>query len=147
MTDRITLMVASGFEVAGVAAIVFVSVAATIRFARRALASPDWIALLPPFRADLGRGVLLGLELLVAADIVGTVAVEPGFASLGVLALVIVIRTFLSISFGVEIDGRWPWQRLDAERGAAPSDAGSRQRPGIILNANEQHQSITGDFP
>ena len=138
-------MVASGFEVAGVLAIVLVSVAATIRFARRAMVSPDWIALLPPFRADLGRGVLLGLELLVAADIVGTVAVEPGFASLGVLALVIVIRTFLSISFGVEIDGRWPWRRLDTGQRTASSHSVPRTQPGTTRDADEQRRPITGD--
>jgi uncharacterized membrane protein len=103
--------VAGGFEVAGVTVIVLVSAVATVRFVRRAVSATDWIAVLPLCRADLGRGVLLGLELLVAVNIVGTVAVEPGFASLGVLALVILIRTFLSISFGVEIDGRQPWRR------------------------------------
>lgn len=118
MLDSIVHLVASGFEVAGVAVILLVSVGATVRFARRAFAAADWIALLPPYRADLGRGVLLGLELLVAADIVGTVAVKPGFGSLGVLALVILIRTFLSISFGVEIEGRWPWRRLEVEQEA-----------------------------
>jgi uncharacterized membrane protein len=57
--------------------------------------------------------VLLGLELLVAADIVGMVAVAPTFDSLGVLAFVVSIRTFLSISLSVEIDGHWPWRRRE----------------------------------
>lgn len=61
-------------------------------------------------RADLGRAILLGLEFLVAADIIGTVAVAPTFANLGVLALIVVIRTFLSFSLELEISGRWPWQ-------------------------------------
>ncbi len=63
------------------------------------------------FRADLGRGILLGLEFLVAADIIGTVAVTPTFESLGVLAAIVLIRTFLSFSLEVEIEGRWPWRR------------------------------------
>ena len=121
MLDQAMRAVASGFEVACVVVIILVSLAATVRFARRAVAAPDWIAVLPPFRADLGRCVLLGLELLVAADIVGTVAVEPGFASLGVLALVILIRTFLSISFGVEIGGCWPWQRAASAEALVPA--------------------------
>lgn len=61
-------------------------------------------------RANLGRSILLGLELLVAADIINTVAVEPTLDRLAVLAGIVLIRTFLSISLEVEIEGRWPWQ-------------------------------------
>ena len=59
----------------------------------------------------LGRSILLGLELLVAADIIRTVAVTPTFTSVGVLAVIVVIRTFLSFSLELEITGRWPWQK------------------------------------
>lgn len=62
------------------------------------------------FRRRLGRAILLGLELLVAADIVGTVAVEPTRENILVLAFIVLIRTFLSVSLTVEIEGRWPWQ-------------------------------------
>lgn len=62
------------------------------------------------FRRRLGRAILLGLELLVAADIVGTVAVEPTLENVLVLALIVLIRTFLSVSLTLEIEGRWPWQ-------------------------------------
>jgi uncharacterized membrane protein len=58
------------------------------------------------------RILLLGLELLVAADIVRTVALEPSLESVAVLGLLIVIRTFLSWSLIVEIEGRWPWQAV-----------------------------------
>jgi uncharacterized membrane protein len=68
------------------------------------------------FRTRLGRSILLGLELLVAADIIGTVAVEPTVQNLLVLALIVLIRTFLSISLEVEIDGYWPWQKARLER-------------------------------
>ena len=61
------------------------------------------------FRSSLGRSILLGLEFLVAGDIIGTVAVEPTFKSLGVLGLIVLIRTFLSFSLEVEIKGHWPW--------------------------------------
>lgn len=66
------------------------------------------------FRRRLGHSILLGLELLVAADIIRTVAVTPTFSSVGVLAIVVVIRTFLSWSLELEITGRWPWQKEPA---------------------------------
>jgi uncharacterized membrane protein len=61
-------------------------------------------------RSTFGRSVLLGLELLVAGDIIRTVALDPTMDNLLVLGLLVVIRTFLSWSLEVEIDGRWPWQ-------------------------------------
>jgi uncharacterized membrane protein len=63
------------------------------------------------FRQRLGRAILLGLELLVAADIIRTVAATPTLESVGVLAGIVAIRTFLSFSLEVEISGRWPWQK------------------------------------
>jgi uncharacterized membrane protein len=62
------------------------------------------------YKALLGRSLLLGLEILVAADIVRTVALEPTLDSVAVLGILVLIRTFLSWSLVVEIDGRWPWQ-------------------------------------
>jgi len=62
------------------------------------------------FRSDFGKAILLGLEFLIASDIVGTVAVGPTFSDLGVLAVLVMIRTFLSFSLELEITGRWPWQ-------------------------------------
>lgn len=64
------------------------------------------------YRSSVGRSILLGLEFLVAGDIILTVAVELTFRSLGMLAVVVVIRTFLSFSLELEIEGRLPWQRL-----------------------------------
>jgi uncharacterized membrane protein len=75
------------------------------------------------FRRVLGRGILIGLELLVAADIIRTVAVEPTLESVGVLALIVVIRTFLSWSLEVEIAGRWPWQKSRTAEADAPEAA------------------------
>lgn len=63
------------------------------------------------YRRRLGRSILLGLEFLVAADIIRTVAVTPTFRSVGVLAVIVAIRTFLSFSLELEITGRWPWQK------------------------------------
>jgi uncharacterized membrane protein len=62
------------------------------------------------FRQDLGRAILVGLELMIAADIIRTVAVAPTLSSVSVLASIVLIRTFLSWSLEVEIEGRWPWQ-------------------------------------
>ena len=61
-------------------------------------------------RQSLGRAILLGLEFLVAGDIIRTVAISPTFTSVGVLGAIVLIRTFLSATLTVEIEGRWPWQ-------------------------------------
>jgi uncharacterized membrane protein len=69
-------------------------------------------------RLDLGRGILLGLERLVAADIIRTVAVPPTLDGVMVLGLIVLIRTFLSMALKVEPEGRWPWQR--GQEGQSP---------------------------
>ena len=61
-------------------------------------------------RRRLIRGILLGLEFMVAADIIHTVAVELTFTSVGVLAVIVLIRTFLSFTLELEMTGKWPWQ-------------------------------------
>ena len=68
------------------------------------------------FRQWLGRSILLGLELLVAADIIRTVAASPTLDSVAVLAAIVLIRTFLSFSLELEINGRWPWQKVPESR-------------------------------
>jgi uncharacterized membrane protein len=77
------------------------------------------------YRQLLGRSILLGLELLVAADIIRTVAVTPTFESVGVLAIIVLIRTFLSFSLELEITGRWPWQKQPAGAAASAGASGS----------------------
>lgn len=110
-------IVAQGFELAGIAAIILGAVLAAVQFAS-SLVSGQMLrgaqgrdGVLPAFRRTLGRSVLTGLELLVAADIIRTVAVEPTLNSVLVLGLIVIIRTFLSFSLEVEIDGKWPWQQ------------------------------------
>lgn len=61
-------------------------------------------------RRRLGRAILLGLEFLVAADIIATVLIDPTLRAVASLGLVVLIRTFLSWSLEVELEGRWPWQ-------------------------------------
>jgi len=65
------------------------------------------------FRHDLARAILLGLEFLIAGDIIRTVAVTPTLSSVSLLGLIVLIRTFLSITLHLEVEGRWPWQKAD----------------------------------
>jgi uncharacterized membrane protein len=62
------------------------------------------------YKLSLGRALSLGLEFLVAADVIRTVTLAPTFTNIGVLAAVVLTRTFLSWSLAVEMEGRWPWQ-------------------------------------
>lgn len=103
-------VVSQAFELTGVAVICLGFALAVVRGAKR-LAGGDYPAAYEAVRATFGRGVLLGLEVLVAADIIRTVAIDPTLSNLYVLAILVAIRTFLSWSLEVEIDGRWPWQR------------------------------------
>jgi uncharacterized membrane protein len=96
-------------DAAGVAVLVVGAVMAAVRAAYGASRHrPD---VYRRFRQQLGRTILLGLELLVAADIIRTVAVTPTLESVLVLALIVAIRTFLSFTLELEITGRWPWQK------------------------------------
>lgn len=98
-------------EWTGIAIIVAGSFGSLAVFAVRAFRQGFGERIYEEFRSTLGRSILLGLEFLVAADIVGTVAIEPTLGSLAVLAGIVLIRTFLSFSLEVEIEGRWPWQQ------------------------------------
>ena len=114
--------VARLFELLGIAVIIAGTLFALAKFLANAagLRRTEKIAgqrdLVSAFRKTLGRSILSGLELLVAADIIRTVAVEPTLQSVLVLGLIVIIRTFLSFSLEVEIDGRWPWQKVPAEK-------------------------------
>jgi uncharacterized membrane protein len=121
LTDQTMLtiagQVARGFELAGIGIIVLGSVLACTQFVLTVsrlgaiLPNPNKLAPVPAFRRSLGRSILVGLELLVAADIILTAGVEPTLRSVAVLGAIVLIRTFLSFSLEVEIEGRWPWQR------------------------------------
>ena len=119
--------ISTGIEVTGVGIIVVGATAATLIFVYGGLVSVGWPAAFRLYRANLGRGILLGLELLVAADIIGTVAVTPSFENLAILGLIVLIRTFLSFSLEVEIEGRWPWKRARAEASADEDDRTSQR--------------------
>jgi uncharacterized membrane protein len=84
-------------------------VVATVRLAtRRARDTGDYYSL---YRQDVGRAILLGLEFLIAGDIIRTVVVAPTLQNVVVLGLIVLIRTFLSLSLQLEIEGKLPWQR------------------------------------
>ena len=108
-------------DVVGVAAIVVGGVLAAGTAGMRRLHGEPHIY--RRFRQSLGRSILLGLELLVAADIVRTVAIAPTLESVAVLAGIVLIRTVLSFTLEVEINGRWPWQREPQDL-ALPLDSG-----------------------
>ena len=120
MSDRLEAVIhwiGRAIEVVGIAIIVVGAAIALAAFVRAMLARRDKERTVGAFRSDLGRSILLGLEFLVAADIINTVAIEPTLDSLAVLAGIVLIRTFLSFSLEVEIEGRWPWQRGGEARG------------------------------
>lgn len=94
----------------GLSAILLGVTVASITFALR-LRSDGFETCYGMYRADLGRGILIGLELLIAADILRSLVISPTLESTAVLAGIVLVRTFLSFSLQVEIDGHWPWAR------------------------------------
>jgi uncharacterized membrane protein len=117
-------LLVTGFELAGVLALVLGAVWTGVVFARSYFRQPDERQqAYRRLRQGLGRAILVGLELLVAADIIRTVAVDPTFQSVGVLGLIVVVRTFLSWSLEVEVNGRWPWQGAPATSAGATQDS------------------------
>ncbi len=109
--DQGVKWVAVGIEALAIAIIVIGAVLTSALFILRAVKEGAFDECYRQFRSDFGKAILLGLEFLIASDIVGTVAVGPTFRDLGVLALLVVIRTFLSFSLELEITGRWPWEK------------------------------------
>ncbi len=112
-----------GIEIFGVLLIISGIAWSTYRQLRRPISEQDSDV----YKIRIGRSLLLGLEVLVAADIV-TIAHELTFMSLGLLAGLVLVRTFLSWTLVLEIEGRWPWQR-------EPSPVSSRARPGGNIDA------------
>lgn len=112
-------------ELAGVFVLLTGAVLAGIVFVVRLTKQVGFPGAYHGLRADLGRAILLGLELLVIADIIGTVAIEPTLENLGVLAVIVAIRTALSFALELEVSGRWPWQRVE------PAEEPSAKRLGV----------------
>ncbi|MDO9638416.1 MAG: DUF1622 domain-containing protein [Pseudotabrizicola sp.] len=98
-------------EAAAVLAIVAGALFAVWSALRSMLQRRDGKQIFDQFRTHLAKSILIGVEFLIASDIVGTVTIDPTPESLGKLAMIVLIRTFLSFTLEVEIEGRWPWQR------------------------------------
>jgi len=103
-------------EVVAVVIIVVAIINALARYVLRAILRPEEDKHYQRLKVSLGKALLLGLEILVAADIVRTVALEATLQSVMVLGLLVLIRTFLSWALVVEIEGRWPWQSAGVRR-------------------------------
>jgi uncharacterized membrane protein len=111
--DSAIRAIGTAVEVGGVAMLVLTAVVSTLLMFRDWRRARAFAVAYKAYRRNLGRGILLGLEFLVIGDIIGTVAVEPSFENLGVLGLIVIIRTFLSFSLEVEIEGRLPWRSAE----------------------------------
>ena len=114
VTD-IAFTVAKAIELLGIIIIATGAAANLLVFMFRFFGD-DRQAAIAALRSNFGRSILLGLEFLIAADIIETVAVTTTLQSVVVLAIIVAVRTFLSFSLQLEIDGRWPWQRGQGEK-------------------------------
>jgi uncharacterized membrane protein len=114
--------VASGVEALGIVTIVVGLAVALVQAARLQFGGDGGASAYRAVRTVFGRSILLALEFLVAADIIRTVAVEPSLENVAVLGLIVLIRTLLSFSLEVEIDGTWPWRRAASRAGTVPRD-------------------------
>jgi uncharacterized membrane protein len=117
--EQLIELAALMIEVLAVAIIIIATVAATFIYLRRLLNRRAGLSGYEQYKVRMGRALLLGLEILVAADIVRTVALEPSLTNIAILGILVLIRTFLSWSLVVEIEHRWPWQRRTEEHLAA----------------------------
>jgi uncharacterized membrane protein len=120
--------VARGFEAIG-AAVLVVGLVWSAAVALRLWHGGDGRRAYQALRELFGGALLLGLEVLVAADLIRTVAVTPTLESVAVLGLIVLIRTFLSFSLQVEIDGVPPWRRALTSGATVMSRAAARARP------------------
>lgn len=110
-------------ELVGVAIILGGVALATIIYLRQGFSGRDWRKAYGDYRSNLGRGILLGLELLVGADIIATITAPLTLESVALLAAIIVIRTFLSFALETEIEGCWPWRRAARDQHIGCHDA------------------------
>ena len=128
-TSDLIVVISEAIEVAGVAVIAAGVVIAVALFAWDLLRQRPIRDAYTRLRTFLGRSLLLGLEFLVAGDIIKTVAIEPTRDSVIVLAVIVLVRTVLSLSIDVEIDGRWPWEAARQASMAETSPASTPEVP------------------
>jgi uncharacterized membrane protein len=125
--------VGRAIEFLGVAVIAIAAGGALTQFAISAVRRADPEQAYRRVRRNVGQGILLGLEVLVAGDIVRTVAAEPSLTSVAVLGGIVLIRTFLSVTIDTEVNGTWPWRRDPRPAAPKPVENGS-----AIIGRNER---------
>ena len=126
--DEVLQAVVQGFELLGVGILVAGSTAAVVRFAR-SLGRNEGARPYQQLRRDIGRTILLGLEVLIVADIVLTVAIDQTIESAITLGLIVLVRTFLSFSLEIELEGVAPWRRRAVRAAEAIPAAGEDAGP------------------
>ena len=108
-----------GIETIGVLVIIAGSAISSFRFLTRFRKEPEGFAY-RTYRRQLGRSIILGLEFLIAGDIIRTVVVADTLTNITILGLIILIRTFLSFTLHLEVEGHWPWEqaKVDEKNGS-----------------------------
>lgn len=124
--DELVSDVVRVVEAVGAGIMVLGGVGALVYFAIAALRAGDRTGIYDRLRRVLGRVILLGLEILIIADIVRTIIVDPTLESVGVLGLIVVIRIVLSFSLEVEMYGVWPWSRWRLSEARSSADEADR---------------------
>jgi uncharacterized membrane protein len=109
--EQIVGVVGNGFEVVGITLLTIGAILSLVQYGRALLHGQDSSTAYRGLRRNLGNAILLGLEFLVASDIIHTVGVDTTLVTVATLGLIVLIRTFLSWSLDVEIYGGWPWER------------------------------------
>lgn len=115
--------IATAFEWIAVAALILAFLAALAGLARDVRRGASWHAAYRDWRAIFGRGILVSVEILVAADLIRTIAVQPTLENVAVLALIVLVRILLSFSLDIEIDGVLPWRMRQPESAATVKHA------------------------
>jgi uncharacterized membrane protein len=119
LSSTIVPPVVEAIELIGVAIIALGAIVTLALFLIQLVRTHDTADAVNSFRAQLGRAIVVGLEFLVAADIINTVVVKLTLENVASLAVIVLIRTLLSFSLEAEIEGRWPWQRREPREGEA----------------------------
>lgn len=126
-------------EAAGTATMIVGALIALVRAAGALGRKAAPTAAFRSLRQNLGRAILLGLEFLVAADIIRTVSTVPTLLQVAVLGGIVLIRTFLSFTLEVELEGRWPWQRRRRKDDSAHPDGSATARTARPLEPSRPH--------
>ncbi len=120
--DEVVERIVQVIEAVGIAVLILGGLAAAISWAQDMAAQDRRQGAYPRLRRKLARVILIGLEILLLADIIRTIVVSATVESVVILGLIVVIRILLSFSLEVEIDGAWPWNRWRTEDAGRPSD-------------------------